>query len=826
MSAPQEETNTPASDVDAKQITKSASLYRRLYRRTVLILSVLFLIGVLSAMGHLLDLTSSLVESSMMHNATRYSEALAEFRTLYTSEVVARVRDKNIAVVHDYEDHQGAIPLPATMSIALGERMNKKDTGMQVRLYSPYPFPWREETGGLKDEFSEAAWQFLQQHPEQSFFRFEEMQSQRMLRYATADTLRAECVQCHNTYPDTPKADWRVGDMRGILEVSLPVGRIEEETNAELRSTFILIVGMALLGLTGLGLVIVQFRRNSADLERQVQERTVDLEQTNEQLQAEIAERKQAEEALQRGRDELEQTVADRTVELRSEIAERKQAEAALRASEVRFRSFSQATFEGIVISAGGVVVEANNQFAEMFGYLPDELDGMSVYTFAAPENVELVRQHISSDSEALYTSLGLRKDGTTFPIEIRARMTMGEEGELRVTAIRDITDRRALEDQLRQSQKMEAVGQLTAGVAHNFNNKLQGILMNLELAVFNREDLTTLEHAKTAVLQATEIVSQLMAFSRSSGAVSFASMRIDEVLDDVLEMGRETFDPKIELIADIPVDLPAITGGKGQLEQVFLNFLINARDAVQESDQPSPAIRIKAQVIPSADLPASPVSQGKNYIRVEVVDNGSGMDEETRQRIFEPFFTTKEVGKGTGLGLATAYGIINQHEGWIECESQPDNGTVFSVYLPVAEDEAVVDVPMAEAESPTDYIGGDETILLVEDDEGLVATLTSIFANRGYALLVAKDGEAGWDLFREERERIDVVLLDLSMPKMSGQELLRHIRSVDPAAKVIVSSGNMDIDIEPSQIQGLLRKPYTIAQVLQEIRQVLDEGA
>jgi adenylate cyclase len=268
---------------------RTSKLYRLLYQRTVLLLTLLFLVGVVSVLWHLTRLSSNLVESATLQSAARYSEALAEFRTLYTSEVVARVQNYGIEVAHDYANREGAIPLPATLSLILGEQIGQKGSGILVRLYSPYPFPWRQQTGGLQDGFAAAAWSSLQQQPGQVFYRFEDFQGRRTLRYATADLMRTECVHCHNTHPDTPKKDWQTGDMRGVLEVLLPVDQLGAETRAQLHGTFALIAGMSLLGLSGLVLVIGRFRRISEDLEQQVQARTSDLEAINEQLQEESA---------------------------------------------------------------------------------------------------------------------------------------------------------------------------------------------------------------------------------------------------------------------------------------------------------------------------------------------------------------------------------------------------------------------------------------------------------------------------------------------------------------------------------------------------------
>ncbi len=406
-----------------------------------------------------------------------------------------------------------------------------------------------------------------------------------------------------------------------------------------------------------------------------------------------ITERKWVEDALQKAYDELEQRVGARTTELQEEIAERKRAEEMLQESEERFRLFAESTFEGIVVSEKGIFLEANDQFAEIFGYHPSEIAGMDVRDFVPPEMMELVQKHIASGYEQSYKSIGRRKNGTTFPIEVQGRMMPYKKRQVRTTAVRDLSERKQLEEQLRQSQKMEAIGQLTAGIAHNFNNRLMVILNNIETAMLRgRGDSEELRAAERSTLQAAEMVEQLMLFSRSERTVKSKPIQIREVLSNALEIGRKTFDRRIDLSEEIPRNLPLVSGDINQLEQVFLNLLLNARDAVEESNASSPSIHLGANIV-SIEEEAPPVHlvlRQRDYIRIQTMDDGVGMDGETQQRIFEPFFTTKDVDQGTGLGLATAYAIIDEHQGWIECESQVGIGTTISVYLPVTAPEIV----------------------------------------------------------------------------------------------------------------------------------------
>jgi hypothetical protein len=261
---------------------------RLFYERAILVLTLMLCAGVAGMLWQVSRVQSNLVTSIAVQDASLYAQALAEFRTLYTSEVVETVRDHGIEVIHDYATKAGAIPLPVTLSILIGQRIGAHRSGAQTRLYSPYPFPWRRQEGGLQDAFAKEAWNALRQHPAQPFYRFEDVQGRRSLRYATADLMRPSCVNCHNTHPASPKTDWQTGEVRGILEVILPLDTAIAQTHAGLRGTLGLMMVMSALGLSGLALVIGRLRRSSADLERQAHA-----------LQSEITERRRAEEALQ-----------------------------------------------------------------------------------------------------------------------------------------------------------------------------------------------------------------------------------------------------------------------------------------------------------------------------------------------------------------------------------------------------------------------------------------------------------------------------------------------------------------------------------------------
>jgi len=268
--------------------------------RTVIILIGLLIAGTGVMFWHVTRLQSDLMQTMALTNADLYTQAIAEFRTLYTKDVVERVRAQGIEVTHDYEGKKKAIPLPATLSMKLGQSIGAHREGAETRLYSAYPFPWRKEHGGLKDDFGREAWEFLTQNPNQTFFRFEEFKGRPSLRYATADLMRPSCVDCHNHHPDTPKNNWKENDVRGVLEIIHPMDTMVDAAHTGTKETFVLMVMLGFLSVGGLALVVNKVHRTSRMLEQRVEERTEELWKSNLELQKEMLERRQAEEELAR----------------------------------------------------------------------------------------------------------------------------------------------------------------------------------------------------------------------------------------------------------------------------------------------------------------------------------------------------------------------------------------------------------------------------------------------------------------------------------------------------------------------------------------------
>ena len=396
--------------------------------------------------------------------------------------------------------------------------------------------------------------------------------------------------------------------------------------------------------------------------------------------------------------------------------------------------------------------------------------------------------------------------------------------GQVMSEAHRRLEDLQALatqEEQLRRVQRMEAIGELTRGIAHNFNNMLQiamgNIDLSLEQAPANLRPL--LDNAQVAAQRAADMVQQLVVFSQQDLELEHGPVDMRSVLRRTVDMCREAFDRRIDLVLEADQPL-AVRGDPRQLEQVVLNLCLNARDALEEEAGSAPRIFLALDRVPATpeEHRAHPALGPGSHVRLKVADNGRGMDVDTRQRVFDPFFTTKDVGKGTGLGLATVGGIVQQHRGWIECESEPGAGSTFLVYLPEAEPEASPP-PVPEAGLPR----GTETVLIVDDEPLVRRHVRMVLEQCGYTVLEAEDGRSALELFRRERDRIALILLDLSMPGMSGQEVLPQVRALEPAVPVVVFTGYVASEEDFVGVQAVVRKPVRLAALALRVRELLD---
>jgi PAS domain S-box-containing protein len=499
---------------------------------------------------------------------------------------------------------------------------------------------------------------------------------------------------------------------------------------------------------------------------------------------------------------------------------------ARIAASEERYRLLMAHASDGIlVMDPQGRLVEANNRAAELLGYAPTELQGMRFEALIEPD--DLAATPIAYDAlragETLMQERRLRRrDGGQIVGELSVRFLAGTYIQV---IIRDITERRNLEAQLRQAQKMESIGRLAGGIAHDFNNVLTAIGGYAALALDQTPPTSPLHADLEEIARATERASsltrQLLSFSRKQ---IFRPQVIDvnTLIRSLENMLHRLIGSNILLDLRLAPDLMPVRADSGQIEQLLVNLVVNARDAMPQGGRLE--IATANQTVTSAEArPFAGLTPGR-YAMITVTDTGVGMSDEVRQHLFEPFFTTKEPGRGTGLGLATCYGIVRQHSGYITCCSEPGQGTAFMIYLPEAnEAPAATPSPLAPGQLPR----GDKTVLLVEDEPAVRTLARRLLRKQGYTVLEAEHGAAALELARQQPGlQIDLLMTDVVMPHISGLELAERLTAERPALKVLFMSGYNDsrgIETALGSGRALITKPFTPEALARRVREVLD---
>ncbi len=510
---------------------------------------------------------------------------------------------------------------------------------------------------------------------------------------------------------------------------------------------------------------------------------------------------------------------------------ERRRTEKTLWESEERYRTLAEAAHDMIVIlDRDGCHQYINNYGARSFGRKPEEIIGRpleDLFPAHIAERQRMSIRKILDTGEDMNEEMRIPLPGRDRWIDAHLVPVKDAAGNINTILgiVRDITERKTLEDQLRHSQKMEGIGQLAGGIAHDFNNILNVILGYGSLIEANmKEDDPGRIHLKEILLageKAARLTQSLLAFSRKQ-IIDPAPHDLNEIIKGVENIFQRTIGEDIELISMLSIEKPTVLVDRGQMEQALLNLAINARDAMPHGGQ----LIMETKIFHLDKEYARGHGYGDPgmYVLLSVSDSGVGMDEDTRKKAFEPFFTTKEPGKGTGLGLSMVYGIVKQHNGYINIYSEPGRGTTFKIYLPLTKGE----VQETTGPNPTAYpAGGTETILVAEDDHAVRELTRSVLEKFGYTVIQAADGEDAIRRFMENKEDIRLLLLDVIMPKKNGKEVYKNIKNINPDIKAIFLSGYSANLIQKKGVLDkeldFIMKPVSPKDLLRKTRAVLD---
>ena len=508
------------------------------------------------------------------------------------------------------------------------------------------------------------------------------------------------------------------------------------------------------------------------------------------------------------------------------DITQRQEAEERLRESEQRFRRLTDASFDVIVVSSEGIIREVNRGFARTLGYAPEEVIGRPILDIVAEESREEVRRRVESEIEGSYEATLLHESGRRLLMEITAKSHAVQGRPGRITALRDVTERRALEAQLRQAQKLEAVGRLAGGVAHDFNNVLTVILSEIQL--LQRQEAPKAEavaqahqEIELAAKRAAGLTRQLLTFSRRD-VVQPEVLDPLEVLGALRGMLRRVIGEDLSLEVVVGDEVGDIRMDRGHLEQVIVNLVVNARDAMPQGGE----LRIEVQNVTIDDAHADrhPEARPGRYVMIAVSDTGTGMSPAVREKLFEPFFTTKPTGKGTGLGLATSYGIVSEQGGHFGVYSEEGVGTTMRVYLPISTEGRAAEASAGAQEEPAAPMNG--SVLVVEDDPGVRRSAVRALERLGCTVVAAAGPQEALELLEAGELRPDLVFTDVVMPEMTGGELAARIQELMPDAKVLFTTGyTSDMAFRHQLLDEqaeVLTKPYTLGDLAKKVRAIL----
>ena len=512
-------------------------------------------------------------------------------------------------------------------------------------------------------------------------------------------------------------------------------------------------------------------------------------------------------------------------------VTERKIAENALRESEEKYRSVVEGSHVGVYIIQDELFRFVNKIFCEIHGYSYEEIvDILGPQDFAVPDNHELdsiknsLKKRYNGEANMAEIVYHIRrKNGEVRTIKTISSRTLYKGKPATIGTLLDVSKEKALEEQLLQSQKLETIGRLAGGIAHDFNNMLGVILGNTQLAMMNLSpDDTATEfcsEVEKATHQTAEFTHQLLAFSRRQ-VLEMKTVDLNDILANFERMVQHIIGEYIEMGITYKVGLPLIKADSAQINQILLNLIVNAKEAMPDGGKLTVATNVlyidEKQVPLFADAPRG------YYVLISITDTGIGMDKEMLTKIYEPFFTTKP--HGTGLGLSVVYGIVKQHGGFMDVYSQPGKGTTFKVYFPSVEKaDAVVQ------KEQSFIMTGNETVLIIEDDDEFRKVESAILEKLGYKVYMAPDGIEGIEIFKAKENEINLVILDLIMPKMNGWETLSEMRKIKPTIPSLFVTGyGLDgayMKYIPEEGVDILQKPFSFDAMSQKVREIMDRN-
>ena len=725
-------------------------------------------------------------------SAQEHAESVTQFRNFYAQELVPRAARAGVEVTHDYKARDNALPLPATLTIELGHYLSQVDGGTQVRLYSDLPFPWREQERRL-DDFQKEALVHLKQHPETPYVREDWINGQRVLRYAQADRMLSGCVTCHNKYPNSPKTNWKVGDVRGALEVVLPVSQWQSVTTQLLNRTFTVLL---LVVLGGMLMVWISVRRIRAAL----------------------------------------MTAHDLSAQRQTAIQE-------LRLSESKLNSIFESVPEAIVVAnAEGEIVQCNLATTEVFGYHPAELIGQNVNILMprgerAAHDVRLRSYHDTGRKSLINNPRvvqGMRKDSTRFPVRVTINETRLDNAHFFIGVIQDYTAAQNAQNLLveardKAEQANRLRGEFLANMSHEIRTPMNGILGMTELAMSVEDPQTQKEYlslARDSASHLLHIINQILDFSK----IEAGALELEKVAVSPAQLVRHTARSLeqlaqakgVELQIQNAADLPELLWlDPVRMRQVLTNLIGNA---IKFTDRG--CVTVDAKCLSSDDA--------QMKLAIAVTDTGIGFDPAKVNALFSPFTQadgsiTRSYG-GTGLGLAITRSLVQLMGGEIAVKSEIGQGATFTIYIPVeqASQVEVVANTATQKVMSSRSTGKALSVLLVEDHE-INCKLAEIMLKRmGHHFVVAHDGQQALDCLN--KERFDVVLMDVMMPVMDGLTALQIWRTKEarenlpPTPVLMVTAHAMTGDRErflAAGADGYVSKPMSEASLRQEIERV-----